>query len=360
MAHHPLGRLDSYLEGRLTPRVRARIAAHVQRCPMCASAARERQQVLAAAWQTDPDTRSGPAGGSSRGLGGPAPAVRGHPEPGADDTASAQRLGAVMARGGRSGRIVVTGLSAAVLGALALAGLWTAGAPEPTSATSLRTAAERARTVSAEQEGEEEAEEGLGDLRRAGWSVPSLYTAGLEPTDVRSRAADGVVELEVLWTGAADGVRVRECRSESADREGQARPPQRCPSEADGARAGSAPEPDRAIVARTAGTGAAIDYRVLGDRDAPTEPWSVAFDSAGARYVVSSQMPRDRIRPVLSLLSAADRARVQEAEDDDGPGQRLRRGLDRVREAVPLAARIRGPFVGAGPSWAATPPIVGR
>lgn len=336
MARHPLGRLDGYLEGTLSGRRRRRVASHLQSCPYCTDAVRERARVLAAARRVERDHAHGVTPASH----GVTPA--GHGSTAADLAAGAtHRQSVAMAAQGVSGRFVVAGLGVLVLAAGALAAVWVAGDP-PDAASSPDLADARSIVADAESEADPAAsaesagaasaavaaENGaaIRALRRQGWAVPSLQTVGLRPQGLEVASDQDVVEVSVDWSDEERSVHVRECRSA-----GEPAVPAACPGQ-DGA------------PAATEGTlPVGVTYHVTADDG--TDTWTAVLPVGQARYVVTSDMPRERVEQLLSMMVLSERSSVaDDLGDPDEITDRLERGIDRLLGSVGLSTGVaRGP-----------------
>ncbi|MGJ5590262.1 zf-HC2 domain-containing protein [Micrococcus lylae] len=332
MARHPLGRLDGYLEGTLSGHRRRRVASHLQSCPYCTDAVRERARVLAAARRVERDHAHGVTPASH----GVTPAGHGSTAAGAT-----HRQSVAMAAQGVSGRFVVAGLGVLVLAAGALAAVWVAG--DPSDAASSPDLAD-ARSIVADAESEADpaasaesagaasaavaAENGaaIRALRRQGWAVPSLQTVGLRPQGLEVASDQDVVEVSVDWSDEERTVHVRECRSA-----GEPAVPAACPGQ-DGA------------PAATEGTlPVGVTYHVTADDG--TDTWTAVLPVGQARYVVTSDMPRERVEQLLSMMVLSERSSVaDDLGDPDEITDRLERGIDRLLGSVGLSTGVaRGP-----------------
>lgn len=316
MSRHPLGRIDGYLEGGLSERRRQRVAAHLEDCPYCRDLARERSVVLAAARRVERTRSSATA----------------PPGAAAPQEAEAAPGSTVLAARGVPGCLVVGGLAvlaAALLLAGGTAAVWAAGDPAE-SGTGAGIAEARSIVAGAEADAasEESSPEAVSAavaqetgaavraLRRHGWAVPSLRAAGLRPMDVDVVDGAEVVEVAVDWGDGERTVRVRECRGI-----GSSRAPSSCP----GRDAGPT------VAQRTLPVGVAYHVTADDGRDG----WAAVLPVGHARYVVSSDLPRDRLEPLLSMMVLAERSGV--AEDQQGAEQvveRLERGLGRLKESL--------------------------
>ena len=332
MARHPLGRLDGYLEGTLSGHRRRRVASHLQSCPYCTDAVRERARVLAAARRVERDHAHGVTPASH----GVTPAGHGSTAAGAT-----HRQSVAMAAQGVSGRFVVAGLGVLVLAAGALAAVWVAG--DPSDAASSPDLAD-ARSIVADAESEADpaasaesagaasaavaAENGaaIRALRRQGWAVPSLQTVGLRPQGLEVASDQDVVEVSVDWSDEERSVHVRECRSTR-----EPAVPAACPGQ-DGA------------PAATEGTlPVGVTYHVTADDG--TDTWTAVLPVGQARYVVTSDMPRERVEQLLSMMVLSERSSVaDDLGDPDEITDRLERGIDRLLGSVGLSTGVaRGP-----------------
>lgn len=323
MARHPLGRLDGYLEGTLSGRRRRRVASHLESCPYCTDAARERARVLAAARRVERDHAHGatPAG---------------HGSTAADLPAGGQhRQGAAMAAQGVPGRLVVAGLGVLVLAAGALTAVWVAGdpadastSPELSDARSIVAGAEADAAASsgsaAAASAAVAAENGsaIRALRRHGWAVPSLQAVGLRPHGLDVATDEDVVEVSVDWSDEERTVHVRECRSTD-----EPALPAACPGQ-DGV---------PAATERTLPVG--VSYHVTADDGRDT--WTAVLPVGQARYVVTSDMPRERVEQLLSMMVVSERSGVaDDLGDPDEITDRLERGIDRLLGSAGLSAGV--------------------
>ncbi|MDO5635486.1 MAG: zf-HC2 domain-containing protein [Micrococcus sp.] len=284
MPRHPLGRLDAFLEGALAPRQEQRIRRHLSQCAVCTDAAAQRAPVLRAARQAC----SRPATAAPQGPG-------------------------VMAERGVSGRAVVVILTLALVSAAVVTAVWMAGAPaERTASTTGLSEAARVVQAPSSASTPTAARAAVDELRAGGWSVPSLQAAGLELRSVSANEDNGIAEVVALWANDVVRVEVHECRSLQDQAAAEA-----CPQSS--AAADSATQTERAPWG--------LDYTVSREDE---ESWAAAFSSPQAHYVVVSSLPVERIEPLLSLVSVADKSRVARAPGDDDARGRFERGMDRL------------------------------
>lgn len=316
MTRHPLGRLDGYLEGTLTARRRRRVSDHLASCPYCNAVAHERSRVLAAARRVERHHVHGaaPAGHGSRAA--PLPA----------DAAQGQAPGSVMATRGVPGRLVVAGLGVLVVAAGAVTAVWVAGDPDDSEAAAAELSDARSIVAGAEADAAAgsgsaaaatsavAAENGsaIRALRRHGWAVPSLQPVGLRPLDLDVTSEGRVMEVSVDWSDEDRRVHVRECRTT-----GVAEVPAACPGQ------------DGAPTATEGTLPVGVTYHVTADDGRDT--WTATLPMGEARYVVTSDLPRDRVEQLLSMMVVSDRSGV--ADDLRAPEEisdRLERGIDRL------------------------------
>ena len=322
MTRHPLGRLDGYLEGTLTGRRRRRVSGHLASCAYCSAVAQERSRVLAAARRVERHRVHGaaPAGHGSSAA----------PPPAADTRA--EGAGSVMAHRGVPGRLVVAGLGVLVVAAGAVTAVWVAGDPDDAAAAAAELSDARSIVAGAEADAAAgsgsaaeatsavAAENGsaIRALRRHGWAVPSLQPVGLRPLDLDVAGEGGVMEVSVDWSDEDRRVHVRECRTT-----GSAEVPDACPGQ------------DGAPTATEGTLPVGVTYHVTADDGRDT--WTATLPIGAARYVVTSDLPRDRVEQLLSTMVVSDRSGV--ADDLRAPEEisdRLERGIDRLLGAADI------------------------
>lgn len=323
MSRHPLGRIDGYLEGSLAGRRRRRVAEHLSSCRYCGDVAQERSRVLAAARRVEREHVHGvaPAGHGSTAVG---PAAR--PQ---------DRRGAVMAAQGVPGRLVVAGIGVVALAAGAVSAVWIAGDPD-NAAVAAELSDARSIVAGAEADAAEDAgsaaaasaavaaENGsaIRALRRHGWAVPSLQAVGLRPLDLEVMSDEDVVEVAVDWSDEDRLVHVRECRSAR-----EAEVPASCPGQ------------DGAPTATEGTLPVGVTYHVTADDG--RDSWTATLPVGQARYVVTSDLPRERVEQLLSMMVVSERSGV--AEDLGGPEEisdRFERGVERLLGSAGFPAGV--------------------
>lgn len=391
---HPRTRLDSFIEGVLTPSARARVSAHLDECSDCRREAGQRERIIRAASSLGPAPERAAAPGAVR-------------RPG-DDPATGS-VPVLERREGVAGWKVVLGVGAAGLVASGvLASAWVAGAPsaaEPDQAQVLPFAGD---PVQAGQDGAApppsapasrvpdtavgpgaSASSGPGaatapshlapagsilsatagitpdatvvlspsrvtDLRQAGWNVPRFHGLGMVSESTGWHRGDGVAEVVMTMSDDRHELEFHECR---ALWDGDAVPSCPVPWEGGTAPSGSAADDSAdsggavgGVVSRDGGEGAGVAVQPAPGsgawvgaevvelpvgvdmlvREHAEGSWTATVATGQAGYAVVSDLPVESAPRVMSMVVISERSRLQGGSAPETAGDRLARGFERL------------------------------
>ncbi|MCY1158543.1 MAG: hypothetical protein MOP51_1567 [Citricoccus sp.] len=374
---HPRSRLDSFVEGALTPYSRARVSAHLADCADCRREVGQRERILRAASSLGPvpGTVSVPSGPGDAGQ-GPVPVLE--------------------RRDGVAGWKVVLGLGAVgLLTSGVLMSAWVAGDPEavdpragqfqflsfagdasPVSeadagraaSASVSGASSDAASVSpvpsVASPGMPAGAPGRGspgtptdlapagsilssaagitpdtagpltpsmvtDLRQAGWNVPTFHGLGMPATSTGWRRGEGFTEVVMTLTGSRHTLEFHECRTLP-----DAGSVPSCPVGWDLRSGPAAERAARPTTGPLSWTGADVVRLPVGLdmqlREHADGSWTAALATAQAGYTVDSDLPVESAPRVMSMVVISERSRVQGGTAPESPGDRLARGFERI------------------------------
>ncbi|HRO29686.1 MULTISPECIES: zf-HC2 domain-containing protein [Micrococcaceae] len=353
---HPRSRLDSFIEGALTPYSRARVSAHLADCSDCRREVGQRERILRAA------SSLGPVRGPSSDPSGP-------------EGAGQRCVPVLERRDGVAGWKVVLGLGAVgLLTSGVLMSAWVAGDPEArdpqagqfqflsfagdsspvpeadvgrSAAASMSGASSGAASVSPVPD---RAPAGsilssaagitpdtagtltpsmVTDLRQAGWNVPTFHGLGMPATSTGWQRGEGFTEVVMTLTGAGHTLEFHECRTLP-----DAEPVPSCPVGWD-LRSGPAAERAAApVTGPLSWTGADVVRLPVGLdmqlREHADGSWTAALATSQAGYTVNSDLPVESAPRVMSMVVISERSRVQGGAAPESPGDRLARGFERI------------------------------
>jgi hypothetical protein len=388
---HPRIRLDSFVEGALSPSARARVSAHLADCADCRREAGQRERILRAAASLGPARGLTPDQPAAHGGGHrPVPVlerregvagwkvvlgfgavglltsgilmsawIAGAPETGGPESGPSQLLsfvgGSSPARGtddSRTSDAPASGPSSETVpvspAPAATPGATPAGTTDGGASSAPAYRAPVGSILSAAAGITSDAAVRLTpsmvtDLRQAGWNVPTFHGLGMPGRSTGWQRGEGVAEVAVTLSDDAHTLQFHECRTLL-----DAQPAPACPVGADrragtaAAPSGATPGSPDALAAPGAGpvsgplswAGADVVPLPVGLdmhlREHADGSWTATLATDQAGYSVESDLPVETAPRVMSMVVISERSRVQGGTAPESPGDRLARGFERI------------------------------
>jgi len=374
---HPRSRLDSFIEGALTPASRARVSVHLADCADCRSEVSQRERILRAASSLGPvpgpsSQRSSLEGAGQRsvpvlerregvagwkvvlGLGAVglltsgvlmSAWVAGDPEAGDTDSGQFQFLSfagdSSPIPGVDADRSPVASTSRSSWGAASVSSAPATTSPgtpaevprdasswTPTDLAPAGSILSAAAGITPDTAGRLTPSM-VTDLRQAGWNVPTFHGLGMPARSTGWQRGEGFAEVVMTLTGAGHTLEFHECRT-LADAE----PVPRCPAGWDLPSGPAADEVARPVTGPVSWAGTDIVRLPVGLdmqlREHADGSWTAALATAQAGYTVDSDLPVESAPRVMSMVVISERSRVQGGTAPESPGDRLARGFERI------------------------------